>query len=340
MNITEKIPFDSESFVQQLIQSAQIDENEKRVISIDRNYIQAKTQDYRNQISSYINTQNPNANVGEIIGYKEIRVDARKILPSGLPYKLIETAAEYSKLPDTLRFHIRLGLYSKTLGTISDAPVFTVERSASTLGLKKIALIFTPSTDQDAAIQKGAFENYEASFPAYLVHVNSQLKVEDAIVAAGSSAQMGSEYVFRVTIVAPWYTQKRDYDVLAGDTTVLGLNLTRITSGIYGARINANNLDDGNHPDYTDEMFYQVLLGYWGELGAQRDVISKTQGAISYQLPSHGIAGAPLAVNYWFGIPRSASYKSRVLDIKENRYAIADKGNNRKRQFNHTLEGV
>jgi hypothetical protein len=35
-------------------------------------------------------------------------------------------------------------------------------------------------------------------------------------------------------------------------------------------------------------------------------------------LPSHAVAGAPVSVRYFYGIPRTATYKSRVLDAKED----------------------
>jgi hypothetical protein len=65
-------------------------------------------------------------------------------------------------------------------------------------------------------------------------------------------------------------------------------------------------------------MFYQIILGWWGEKYAYNDIIGSTNHVISYQLPSHGLAAAPVTINYFFGIPRTASYKRRVLDVKED----------------------
>lgn len=74
-------------------------------------------------------------------------------------------------------------------------------------------------------------------------------------------------------------------------------------------------------------MFYQILLGFWAELKALRETVGALDQVVSAQLPSHGMAGTPLSVTYWLGLPRSAKYKSRLMDIKENLITAAHVGN-------------
>jgi hypothetical protein len=89
---------------------------------------------------------------------------------------------------------------------------------------------------------------------------------------------------------APWYSQPRDYQVASGDTWVLGVNAVGVTPQLFDKRTQAHDLSSGDAPDFTEEMFHQIMLGYWGELNAFKDIMATTGEIVQYQLPSHGFA--------------------------------------------------
>jgi hypothetical protein len=154
-------------------------------------------------------------------------------------------------------------------------------------------------------------------------------------VAGGGSYTVGTDQLFRVEIKTPWYNQPRNYQVTSGDVWALGVNAAGITSQSFDKRTQMNDLSTGDHPEFTEEMYNQIMLGYWGELNAYEDVIAGATDMRFNQLPGHGFAGSPVNVVYNFGIPRWASYKSRILDVKENRITAVHVRNLAEQKLNY-----
>ena len=71
-------------------------------------------------------------------------------------------------------------------------------------------------------------------------------------------------------------------------------------------------------------MLHQVGMGWWGQKFAYYDFTASQNGIVQVRLPSHALFSAPIAVRYFFGVARSASYVSRSVDGKENLIAAVD----------------
>jgi hypothetical protein len=125
-----------------------------------------------------------------------------------------------------------------------------------------------------------------------------------------------------VNVVTPWREQARSYPLTSGDFVVLSANAAGVNAAQWTARTANQSLNSGNHPDFTAEMFHQVGLAWWGQKFAFNDVVSVTNNVSQYQLPSHALIGAPITVRYFLGVARTASYKSRVIDAKEDYVSV------------------
>ncbi|MEN8217760.1 MAG: transglutaminase domain-containing protein, partial [Pseudomonadota bacterium] len=68
MDIQGNVPFDAEGFVDQIVNNAQINENEGWVSGIDQTFMETTLQNYQTQMEAYINDTNPEATVGEVLG--------------------------------------------------------------------------------------------------------------------------------------------------------------------------------------------------------------------------------------------------------------------------------
>ena len=212
---------------------------------------------------------------------------------------------------------------------------FTYQASLAKLSDQRISFAYEPSTEADRAVIDTAFENYQSQFAAYLVNMTPTLKIEGQHIAGIDSYQVGTEQILKVTIKTPWYSQSKNYSFISGDVGVIGVNTAGTTLELFEKRIKSHDLNNTELPDYTAEMFHQLLLGYWAELQGFKNVIAKIDDIIYNQLPSHGFAGAPVNVLYTFGIPRWASYKNRVLDIKGIHTSVVHNQNDvgKKRDF-------
>lgn len=303
--------------IDQITQTAQINEQDNSITGIDLSLIETTLEDYRTQTKTYIEQTKTDATVGDVLGTKNIQTRKYPILASGLPYKRLQTTSNFSVLPDHLRHQIQYKFYTSNTDKVLDNSAFSYQTSLAKLSDQRISFTYEPTTEADRAVIDAAFENYQTQFPAYLVNMTPTLKIEGQLVAGGTdSYQVGTEQILKVTIQTPWYSQSKNYSFISGDVGVIGVNTAGTTLELFEKRTQSHDLNNTELPDYTAEMFHQILLGYWAELKGFKDVIAKTDNIRYNQLPSHGFAGAPISVLYSFGIPRWASYKSRVLDIK------------------------
>ncbi len=106
INLQTAVPFDAQSFANQIQSTATINETESYVTNVDSNYIQTTITNYQTQIQNYISQNMPNATTDDIIGKKEIKKQEFGILPVTLPYKVITVGATYSEIPDNLRHKV------------------------------------------------------------------------------------------------------------------------------------------------------------------------------------------------------------------------------------------
>lgn len=318
MNLATNVPFDQATFLSQLQQNATVNEAEGWIQNVNPALIQQTIAGYQTQLAGYINGQNPNATVGDVLGNQNIVQEARPILLGTLPYKTVVSGARFQALPDALRHRVQFDLYATPTAYGYDEPSLTLSRSLPSIAGRKIAVTFDPASPADAAILRDAAENLRTSVPAYLIKLLPMIKIEGVAAASGPVVTMGSEQILKVRVATPWYAHDRNYSLTSGDLLVFGINPAGVTPDAYNARVASNKLGGDGHPDFTAEMFYQIVLGWWAEKHALNGVIAAGNGVVQYQLPSHGIAGAPLTVRFSFGIARSATYASRVLDAKED----------------------
>jgi hypothetical protein len=318
MNLRANVPFDQAAFLNQLQQGSSTNEAEGWVQNVDAALIQQTIATYQGQLSSYITAQNPAATVGDILGNQTIVQDNRPILAGTLPYRMLVAGAKFQEIPDSLRHKVQFDLYASSTAYGLEEPSLTFVRSAPAIAGKKVSVTFDAASPADQAILSDAANNFRPSVPAYLIRLVPNIRIEGAAAATGPVATMGTPQILKVRIATPWYAHDRNYSVTAGDLMVFGVNPAGVTPDVYNTRVAANKLGGDAHPDYIGEMFYQIILGWWAEKYALNDVIAAGNGVVQYQLPSHGIAGAPLKLRFSFGIVRSASYASRVLDAKED----------------------
>ena len=66
----------------------------------------------------------------------------------------------------------------------------------------------------------------------------------------------------------------------------------------------------------TEEMLHQLGLAWWAQKFVGQDNMAALNDVVQYQLPSHALIMAPISASYFFGMARSAGYKTRAIDAK------------------------
>jgi len=310
-------PFNANQLVSDVQQGTIFNEAEGWVQNINQPLIQQSLVNYHAQFASHVGTQKPNATVADVLGDKAVVQENRPILLGTLPYRTIIVGSRFQSIPNSLRHRISLKLFTSNFEVADDSPTMSYSAGIPALAGKRISFAYRPAAAADQAVIDSATAAGASSFPAYLVRFAPTIKVEDALVASAGGFTTGQPHMLVVTVHGPWEDRARTYHVQAGDFWVLGLNPAGASRELWTSRTQQRNLVDLEERDPA-EMLHQIALGWWAQKYTLNDIFGATYGVRSYQMPSHALAGTPLTLRFSFGIARSASYKSRVLDAKED----------------------
>ena len=110
MDIQNKVPFDAETFVNDILNETQYDENGSWISGLPEEKIKAKFEEHRQQVEDYVNNQNSEATVGDVLGISNIKVIEIRPLAAGLPYRTIALGERFASIPDSMRVKFKSGI--------------------------------------------------------------------------------------------------------------------------------------------------------------------------------------------------------------------------------------
>jgi hypothetical protein len=341
MDLGTNVPLDGQALVNQLQQSATVNEAEGWVSNVDQTLVQQALTNYQNQVTSYVNSQNPNATLGDVIGTQTIVQQSGPILFGTLPYSRVATGAELQVLPDNLRWKFRYAVYASDSDLAQDSPMINLLRSTASVGSQKITLSYSAATPQDQAVIDGIFPT--TSFPAYLIHVVPELRVDGQLTASGPPFGLGTELIQVPSYYNPGTGQWEpgepnratvgEYVVTALDLQGIGSGqLTTLTSRIAQTQATLQQVAQ-NPADptplqtltkeaVTGDLLYSGLLYYFLSIDSSGQLIAQRAKVVTQRMPSFGNFGVASQVLFLFGVPRTINFSGVLLDI--DRVTAAD----------------
>ncbi|MEW6054880.1 MAG: transglutaminase-like domain-containing protein, partial [Nitrospirota bacterium] len=185
IDIKTAVPFDAQSFIDQIQSTATINETEGYVTNVNSLFIQQTMTDYQTQVQNYITQNYPNATVGDVLGKKEIQKQEFSYLLGTLPYKTIVKGSTYASIPDTLRHKLNFNVIKDMYDEIMGTPI-NITKSLPELAGKKITLNYSPATAQDEAVINSYLPKPHAdgtpiqpnelpsSLPSYLINLKPE----------------------------------------------------------------------------------------------------------------------------------------------------------------------
>ncbi|MBI5675887.1 MAG: transglutaminase domain-containing protein [Nitrospirae bacterium] len=337
IDIKSAVPFDAQSFVNQIQSTATINESEGYITSVNSSFINQTMADYQTQVQNYITQTYPNATVGDVLGKKEIIKQEFPHFLGTLPYHVIVKGAHYSSIPDNLRhritFNVTKDIYDELLGT----PLNTT-KSLPALAGKKITLSFSPATLADEAIINKYLPKPHAdgtpidpselptSLSAYLINVKPEIRVDGQVIATGSAVGLGINETFTMSFSGPG-ANARDVitnDIKSGNYYGIAFDLGRISQeqmealktklASTKAKLEAQNFTGLTKDDILGDLLYTTALSYHAEFGVMNQVSANTMGLVAITYPSETIFSSELKSNYYYGIPVSVSPNGLAMD--------------------------
>lgn len=355
-NLEANVPFDAQAFVDEISQSATINETEGYIQGVDPTHVNAALAKYQQQIEDYIKNQNPDATVAEVLGTQKVIVQEFQQLAAGLPYRLVSRTKNYSEIPNNLRHKFRYTLSTEVYGS-EGSRLITFEQSLPELAGKKHALSFRPTNQADEDLIKsylpepdpttgdinpGQFPN---SLPGYLINMTAEFIQSDKIIHSTSAGKMGSELYETLALWSPsqGWEQAVNHPI-TGEYRVIGLDLQGVNS-VEAAKLQVDVeatkeiFENGDQTQISaltknkimEDLLYPTIYSYLAVNDTQDQLQAKMAGVTTYRLPSYGVFSTGLQTNYWFGIPRDVSFSGLILDVDRLAVQSVADDNNRDR---------
>lgn len=330
------VPFDAQTFVDQIKSSATINETAGYVTNVNSLLVQQTMQDYQTRVQNYISQNHPNATVGDVLGKKEIIKQEFPYLLGTLNKRVIAELARYSVLPDNLRHKVSFSVTSDNI--YYDSQPLNITRFLPEIAGKKITLSYAPATVSDEAVINSYLprprpvgtpiepNEIPASVPAYLIKLKPELCIDGTVVATGGAIGMGQIEDFNITITPPRLSaQVVNNKVTAGEYNAVIVDTGRVTpqqmvalkSKLSStlAKLAANDLSGLTKDDIFGDLLYSIVSGYFAELATTDSVAAKSFGVVLVRLPSIGRFFSALQVDYIFGTPVSATSGGLSMDV-------------------------
>ncbi len=347
-DLSDEFPFDAEEFMDHIIDTTTINEEEGWFAGLDADFINNTFEAYHDQADNYIDNATQEV-LDTVIGKKEIVLEVFPFLSATLQNKTIVRTNRYTEIPDNLRHKVSFEIFKDSNWGTQD---FAFTKSLSELAGKKITLSFVPATQDDQTLIDSLFpelsdngsitiDQLPQSYPAYLINMKPELRVAGEIVATGSSVVMGSESKFNMSFFDPSgfgndiisnITSAGEYYAIVLDIqSIAKEHLESINSDLEETRTAIENQDltDLNKEDIVGNLLYTTAMIYFSRLDNANKAIARKMGLVWNRLPSEGIFSTSLDINYSFlGVPLSASPVGFGMDVDYNHYIAIPNDNN------------
>ncbi|HSW12370.1 MAG TPA: transglutaminase domain-containing protein [Solimonas sp.] len=340
IDFSRDLRFDAESFLQRLTAASQRDPQTGAVTGIDAAAIQQQLQAYQQQVGRFIASAYPDARVADVLGTHTLVERHPEVLAAALPYRVVASAEPVLALPDSLRWKLRLQLFSSAADHATGRSTAALERSLPQLDGRRLALSFVPATADDAEVLASYLpqphadgspiqpEEFPQEIPGYLVEMSAQLLVGEDSLSSGGSLAMGTQLLFQSELYDPsqgiWESAGAQL-VEAGEYHVLGVNgqgmgLPRVTAMAQQLQVLRSQLAAGQYAGITRDRLTGALLeeaglAYFAVADVNEALFARMAGAVSARQPSLLRAYVDAEASISYGIPTRVRFPGVALQV-------------------------
>jgi hypothetical protein len=294
LNLLDKVPFDIEGLRNYLIEN--IDTNESGgVMGIDQGYLKDLLINYQTQLQDYV--EGHNVQPEDVLDHYSIIPANRPTLSMGLPYRRIAKLETFAEIPARYRHSLTIKFYHSPQSQALDNPAVSYTLNLPTIGNKRLSVTYELATEADAQALENFWASGAASLPVYLFQVKPVIKLDDTVLATGTSIGMGERQYYTFTIQHPHTSYSHNAQATAGDVIVFGVNGNGITKELVQKRL------ETVPSDTAEENMHQVGLHFWMERDWFDELAAQVYQVRRQRMPSVGAFSLPLSVRYFFGSP-------------------------------------
>ena len=319
IDLTAATGFDVDTFLLGATSGATINEAQSFFTNLNEPFINQELTRLTDNLLAFVQAElGPTATVGDVLGTKQIKPLKRRELrelAESFPFKTFTPQQEFAKLPQGFRHFVNFAMFG-----------FSHLFALPELAEKRVTVTYVAATPQDQALID-AFGGILNVFPAFLVNLKPQLKVEGQVVAEGEGVPLGSSQILRSAFRRPPETafDINDKIVTTGADYAIALNLQRVSLDGVRARIDRFSsflASLGPTPSLSSEIVEEALhltgQAYFLEVDVQNEIVARTAKVVFTREPSEAFLSQDLSVLFFFGFPVLVSRGSVSIDVKRN----------------------
>jgi hypothetical protein len=319
IDLTAATGFDVTTFLQGVSRGATINEAGSFFTTLNEPFVDQELTRLTDTLLAFVRTHlGPEATVGDVLGTKRIKPITRgkvRNLAQSFPFKTFTPQLEFSELPPNFRHQVNFAMFG-----------FSQLFALPELAGKRVTVTYVAATPADQAIID-AFGGILNVFPAFIVDLKPQLKVEGQVIAEGQGVLLGSDQILRSAFQRPLEAafDINDKIVTTGADYAIALNLQRVSLDGVRARIERFSsflASLGPTPPLSSEIVEEALhltgQAYFLEVDVQNEIVARTAKVVFTREPSEAFLSQDLSVLFFFGFPVLVSRGSVSIDVKRN----------------------
>ena len=326
---------DSEALIQDILSSAEINETDGSISSMDTEVLQTVLLEAQSKLETHIDTNLTDPTALDVIGGKKTIIQEYPTLPSSMPNEFM-VGTHYGSIPSELKRTMSI-----TLHTPDNTNTVNKVFNFNAINNEKVTLSFKPATQDDedtlaSYLPDGNITDISqlpSELPAYLINVIPELKVNGEVVLSANVMRLGEELDITMQATIP------DYGSVCPQThrTIAGsyLSLNVISQSVSPKKLQnlqeklentkailessqQTQLASLSREDILGDMMYAGSLSYFAQLQAQSQIAGLSAKALSRVVAANGVFGYEPKVTYLYGMPRTISAGGIHLDIPMN----------------------
>lgn len=353
VDLKAAVPLDANALLNAAQTGATVNAAEGWVQNLNQAAVQAELNSYQARLKTYIDSQNANATVGDVIGKKIIPVQTLPMLAGSLPYAVVQTGQRTAAVPANLQHQFRIQLFNNQDAGIDDpTPVLSYQEKTSQLAGKRLTLSYVPATQADADLIASylpkphadgspiQLSEFPSSLPGYLIRLKAQANLDGQLVAqASQTLTMGTDLFSSAGFTrfgnpTDWDTSSAESHT-AGQATAIGLSLHGISAAQLGqlksrleatkTTLQANNLNGLTGEQISGDLLTATLWSWFVAAESHGRLSQNQAGIIENSGLSYGFFHATAQPIYSWGAIRQVRFPGVNIDIPHQRSLTASK---------------
>ena len=353
LDLQTAVPLDAQALLNAAQSGATVNEQEGWVQNLNQAAIQSQLTSYQSQLKTYIDTQKPNATVGDVIGRKIIPQTVHSVLAGVTPLAIIQTGQQTTAVPSALQHK-----FSYTLNDSGGSELLTYTAPTSQLVGKRLTLSYAPADQATTDLIASYLPKPHAdgspiqpselptSLPGYLIRLKPQITLDGQVVAQSTSAiTMGTDLQgqggFTQLYDPTQWDLTPDASHTAGQATAIGISAGGISAKQLDTlktrlentktQLQANNVQSLTGEQISGDLLTAVIWSWFAAAESHNRLSQNQAQMIENPGLSYGLFHAVADPIYSWGVVRKVTFPGVNMDIGHVRNITWTKDNDEKK---------